>query len=183
MKYTRLIGFCLIALLAPSISSGQEHKKKPKKLTEREATEADRRPTIAGSGASFQIGPIASIGQFTVTLTDGSGKVVTGTFTPAQVEVFEAVLLAAKAFALTDERVGYGAPIITRLMDQHEWSLFVDVAKVGNTSKFYVSLIAPNGKLTAEAGEITRGSKEQSALLFDIVKQVQQARIIFTPQR
>jgi hypothetical protein len=182
MKYTRLIGFCLIALLAPSISSGQEHKKKPKKLTEKEATEPDRRPTITGSGASFQIGPIASIGQFTVTLTDGS-KVATGTFTPAQVEVFEAVLVAAKAFALTDERVGYGSPIITRLMDQHEWSLFVDVAKVGNTSKFYVSLIAPNGKLTAEAGEITRGSKEQSALLFDIVKQVQEARIIFTPQR
>ncbi len=121
MKYTRLIGFCLIALLAPSISSGQEHKKKPKKLAEKEATEPDRRPTIAGSGASFQIGPIASIGQFTVTLTDGSGKVVTGTFTPAQVEVFEAVLVAAKAFALTDEKVGYGSPIITRGMDQHEW--------------------------------------------------------------
>lgn len=183
MKYTRLIGFCLIALLSPSISAGQEHKKRPKKLIEKEATELNKRATLAGSGASFHIGPIESVGQFTVTLTDGGGKIVTGSFTPAQVEVFEAVLSAAKAFALTDEKVGYGSPIITRLMDQHEWSLFVDVAKVGNTSKFYVSLITPNSKLTAEAGEITRGSKEQSALLLDILTQVQEARAIFKPQK
>ncbi|HJZ67345.1 MAG TPA: hypothetical protein VKF81_04295 [Blastocatellia bacterium] len=183
MKYTRLIGFGLIALLAPGISPAQEHKKRPKNVTEREPTDLNKRPTIAGSGASFHIGPIAGIGQFTVTLTDGSGKVVTGMFTPTQIEVFEAVLVAAKAFALTDEKVGYGSPIITRLMDQHEWSLFVDVAKVGNTSKFYVSLVTPNGKLTAEAGEITRGSKEQSALLLDVLTQVQEARAILKPPR
>jgi hypothetical protein len=183
MNWTRSIVLCLIALLAPAMASGQENKKKPKRPAEKEQTEQERRAPTGGSGASFFISPVANVGQFTVTLTDGSGKVVTGLFTPAQVEVFEAVLLAAKAFALTDEKVGYSSPIITRLMDQHEWSLFVDVSKMGNTSKFYVSLITPNGKLSAEAGEITRGSKAQSALLLDMLSQVQEARASFKPQK
>src|SRR5262249_32039659 len=150
MKWLRVIGCCLIALLCATIAHGQERgKKRPKPPT------ANEPATKPGAGATFFIGPIPSVGQFTVTLTDGNGKVVTGSFTPAQIEVFEAVLVAAKAFALSDEKVGSGSAIITRLMDQHEWSLFVDVSKLGNTSKFYISLITPNGKLTAEAGEIT----------------------------
>ena len=93
------------------------------------------------------------------------------------------MLEAARLFALTDEKVGSGTPITTRLMDQHEWSLFVDVSKIGNQSKFYVSLITPQGKLTAAAGEITRGSKkEPSALLLDILTKVREVKASVNPQ-
>lgn len=122
--------------------------------------------------------------MFSVLLGDGGGNTVAGSFTLQQIDVFEAVLEAAKAFALTDEKVGSGTPITTRLMEQHEWSLFVDVSKIGNQSRFYVSLITPQGKLTAEAGEITRGSKkEPSALLLNILSQVQEVKAGIRPQQ
>jgi hypothetical protein len=120
--------------------------------------------------------------MFSVLLGDGSGNTVAGTFSLQQIDVFEAVLDAAKTFALSDEKVGSGAPITTRLMDQHEWSLFVDVSKIGNQSRFYVTLLTPQGKLTAPAGEITRGNKkEHSALLLNILSQVQEAKASIKP--
>ncbi|HSB11549.1 MAG TPA: hypothetical protein VLM38_18820 [Blastocatellia bacterium] len=129
------------------------------------------------SGPSFYIASIeGSKGMFSVLLGNGN-TTVAGSFTERQIEVFEAVLVAAKEFAQTDEAVGKSAPITTRLMDQHEWSLFVDVSKVGDRSKLYVTLITPDGKLTAEAGEIVRGSKkEPSALLLKMLSQVQEAK-------
>ena len=137
------------------------------------------------TGPSFYIAAVeGSKGMFSVLLADGGGNTVAGTFTLQQIDVFEAVLEAAKAFALTDEKVGSGAPITTRLMEQHEWSLFVDVSKIGNQSRFYVSLITPQGKLTAQAGEITRGSKkEPSALLLSILSQVQEAKALVKPMQ
>ena len=135
------------------------------------------------SGPTFYISPVeGSTGLFSVLLGDGAGKTVAGTFTLQQLDVFEAVLEAAKAFALTDEKVGSGTAITTRLMDQHEWSLFVDVSKMGNLSRLYVSMVTPQGKLTTEAGEITRGSKkEPSALMLNILSQVQQAKAVAKP--
>ena len=130
------------------------------------------------SGPGFYIAPVeGSKGMFSILLGDGSGKTVAGSFTLQQVEIFEAVLEAAKTFAFSDEKVGSGSPITTRLMDQHEWSLFVDVTKMGKQSKFYISLITPQGRLTAPAGEITRDSKkEPSALFLDVIGKVQEAR-------
>lgn len=109
---------------------------------------------------------------------------MSGSFNPYQIEVFEAVLQAAKDFALNDESVGAASPITTRLMDQHEWSLFVDVSKVNKQSRLYVSLVSVSGRLTAPAGEITRGSKnEQAPLLFDILTRVRDARAGVKPQQ
>ena len=130
------------------------------------------------SGPSFYISPIEGTkGMFSILLGDGGGKTVAGSFSLQQVEIFEAVLEAAKAFAFTDEKVGSSSPITTRLMDQHEWSLFVDVSKLGKQSTFYISLITPQGKLTTVAGEITRDSKkEPSALLLDVIGKINEAK-------
>lgn len=130
------------------------------------------------SGPSFYIGPVeGSVSMFSILLGDGGGNTVSGSFTLQQLDVFEAVLEAARDFALTDEKVGKVAPITTRLMEQHEWSLFVDVSKIGDKSRFYISLITPQGKLTTAAGEITRGSKkEHSAMLLDVLSQVKNAK-------
>jgi hypothetical protein len=58
------------------------------------------------------------------------------------------------------------------------------VTKIGDKSRFFVSLITPQGKLTAPAGEITRGSKkEQSALLLDILAQLRNATGGVAPSR
>ena len=134
------------------------------------------------SGPSFNISQAEGArGTFSILLGDGT-KTVSGIFTLQQVEVFEAVLDAAKTFALSDEKVGSGSPITTRLMDQHEWSLFVDVSKIGKQSKFYISLNTPQGRVMTPAGEITRDSKkEPSALLLDILGKVQEAKAAAKP--
>ena len=169
---------CLTLLAAPA-GNGQQT---PKKAPLAPAVDRERIESFKGmkppSGPSFYISPVeGSKGSFSLLLANGEGNTVAGSFTLQQLEIFEAVLEAARAFALTDEKVGSGTPITTRLMDQHEWSLFVDVSKIGNQSRFYVSLITLQGRLTAPAGEITRGSKkEPSALLLDILTKVREAR-------
>jgi hypothetical protein len=172
----------LLALLISPAVFGQERAQKPSPKPPQSATELERLNTRKlmqpPSGPSFYIGPVdGSASMFSVLLADGAGNTVAGTFTLRQIEVFEVVLEAAKAFALTDEKVGSGAPITTRLMEQHEWSLFVDVSKIGDKSRFYISLVTPQGKLTAPAGEITRGSKkEHSAMLLEALSQLIQAK-------
>lgn len=171
-----VVSVSLLALLFPTIGRGQDKQQKPppsaKEMREREKN-AHRPPT----GPGFFIGPIQGGGRmFSILLSDGENS-VTGQFSLPQVEVFEALLEAATTFALTDEKVGARDPVITRLMDQHEWSMFVDVAKKGNQSRIYVSLITITGKLTAEAGDITRGSKKEGdALLWKMLSQIREAK-------
>ena len=171
------LGF--LTLLIGTAGFAQDAYQKPQKPPMEQQQRLDPSKGLKPpSGPSFYIGPVeGSNGMFSILLTDGAGNSVAGTFALNQLDVFEAVLEAAKAFALTDEKVGSGTPITTRLMDQHEWSLFVDVSKIGNQSRFYISLVTLQGKLTAVAGEITRGSKkEPSALLFDILARVHEAK-------
>lgn len=183
--FGRFIGLCIVATLISGIAPGQEKQKhssdlSPKKL--REMEKHGLRPP--SSGPSFFIGPIEGSQLFSVLLADGSGRSVSGSFNEHQIEVFEAVLQAAKDFALNDESVGTSAPITTRLMEQHEWSLFVDVSKVNKQSRLYVSLVSVSGRMTAPAGEITRGGKnEQAPLLFDILSRVRDARAGVKPQQ
>ena len=179
----------LALLISPAGFAQDRTQKMQQKMQEKPAMDPVRIDLRKGmkppSGPSFYIGPVeGSQSMFSVLLGDGGGNTVAGSFTLQQIDVFEAVLQAAKEFALTDEKVGSGTPITTRLMEQHEWSLFVDVSKIGNQSRFYVSLITPQGKLTAQAGEITRGSKkEPSALLLNILSQVQEVTASSRPQQ
>lgn len=176
-----LVELVLVMLVfSPSGFAQKPGKPKPsQQSTAVPAAEPDPNKGIKPpSGPSFYIAPIdGSRGMFSLLLADGN-LTVAGSFTQQQVDVFEAVLVAAKEFAQTDEAVGTSAPIITRLMDQHEWSLFVDVSKVGDRSRLYVSLITPGGKLTADAGEIVRGSKKESSALFlKMLSQIQEAKV------
>jgi hypothetical protein len=180
MKNLVVLG--LFVFLVSTSGFGQEkEKKKPvqKELTLKDQKELSKKAKRAPTGANFYIGPVEGRnGVFSVLLMDAEGNSVSGTFTRKQVEVFEAVLEASKAFALSSEKVGSEVPIITRLMEQHEWSLFVDVSKIGDESRLYVSLVTPGGKLTMEAGEINRSStKPPAALLLKILSQVHEARV------
>jgi hypothetical protein len=181
----RLVVLGLFTLLLSTTGFGQEKSKPlPRDLSPKELRELQRNTMrrAPGEGASFYIAPIDGGRGFSVLLTDANGQSLSGTFSFQQVEVFEAVLEASKAFALNNEKVGSGTPIITRLMEQREWSLFVDVSKIGDESSLYVSLVTPTGKLTTEAGKINRASKKPpSALLLKMLTQVQEAKANFKP--
>jgi hypothetical protein len=172
----RLIVICVLAIFLSSAAPAQEKPKKSADLSPKKMREMEKHGLRPPTGPSFFIGPVEGSALFSILLSDG-GMSVSGSFSQHQLEIFEAVLQAAKAFALTDEAVGTTAPITTRLMDQHEWSLFVDISKMGTQSRLYLSLVSISGRLTAPVGEITRGNKkEQSPLLFDILSRVQDAR-------
>lgn len=181
---TKVIIKCTLGILAAiALSStaalGQKSSKPDvsSELSAKRMREMEKNGLRPPSGPSFFIGPVEGSPLFSVLIADGAGKSVSGAFNEHQIEIFEAVVQAAKDFALTEEGVGTKAPITTRLMDQHEWSFIVDVSKVGNKSTLYLSLISPTGRLTAPVGEITRGSKkEQSPLLFDILSRIHAAR-------
>jgi len=180
----RLVGLCLLAILISGTSPAQEKQKQSNDMSPKKLREMEKHGLRPPTGPSFFIGPVEGSALFSILLSDGNGRTLSGSFNSQQIEVFEAVLQAAKDFALTDESVGTTAPITTRLMDQHEWSLFVDVSKIGNQSRLYVSLISVSGRMTAPAGEITRGSKkEQSPLLFDILSRVRDAKAGIRPQQ
>lgn len=180
----RLVGLCLLAILISDTVLAQEKPKHSTDMSAKKMREMEKNGLRPPSGPSFFVGPVEGSALFNILLSDGSGRSVSGSFTQHQIEIFEAVLQAAKDFALTDEAAGTTAPITTRLMDQHEWSLFVDVSKIGNQSRLYLSVISISGRLTAQVGEITRGNKkEQSPLLFDILSRVQEARAGIKPQQ
>jgi hypothetical protein len=164
---------------------GPEKKPAPKQMTQEQMYELSKKASVKlPSGPRFYVAPIEGMNAFSMLLTDGSGNNVTGSFSAEQVSIFESVLRAARDFALSDEKVGQGTPVITRFMDQHEWSMFVDVGKLGTKSRFYVSLETINGKVTADAGEITRGSKkEQKALFLTILNELEQAKTGTLPAR
>jgi hypothetical protein len=180
----RLLGLCLLVMLISGAVPAQEKQKPPSDMSPKKLREMEKHGLRPPTGPSFFIGPVEGSSLFSILLGDGSGRTVSGSFNEHQIEIFEAVLQAAKDFALTDESVGTTAPVTTRLMDQHEWSLFVDVSKMGNQSRLYLSLVSISGRITAPVGEITRGSKkEQSALLFDILSRVRDARAAIRPQQ
>ena len=191
---TRFVAQWFLTLLISGAGLAQDREQKlrqrqlPQQQGQQQAAIDQHAGSVKGmkppSGPSFYIGPVEGSAMFSVLLGDGGGNTVAGTFTRQQIDVFEAVLEEAKAFALNDEKVGSGSPLTTRLMEQHEWSLFVDVTKIGDKSRFFVSLITPQGRLTAPAGEITRGSKkEQSALLLDMLSQVRNIKGGMTSSR
>lgn len=120
--------------------------------------------------------------QYSILLTDNNNRSVPGTFVRPQIDIFEALLLAAKQFALTEEEAGTVAqPKITRFSDKHEAAFFIDVQKAGVESRFFVTLKSLFGVLTIDAGAIKRvvkkGEKEDpEPLFYKIITRVQQAK-------
>lgn len=178
LKY-KIAAATVLLLIVYSVAFGQGKVKSPQKTdVETYSNRPDAKSLKPPSGPSFYISPVEGVkGSFSVLLGDG-GKTVAGTFTTQQLEIFEAVLDAARAFALSDEKVGSTNPITTRLMDQHEWSMFVDVSKQGKSSRLYVSLVTPQGKVMTEAGEIIRGEKKDpTGLMLNMLTQIQEAKL------
>lgn len=173
----RLVSVSLLALLIAVAVVGQEKKKSTNDLSEERMLELERKGHRPPSGPGFYIQPIQGTSDFSVLLTDANNTSLSNSLSMSQLEIFEGLLQAAKEFALTDEAVGGGTPITTRLMDKNEPSLIVDVSKTGNRSRVYVTLVGITGKLTADAGEIIRGSKKEPAALFlKMLSQMQEAR-------
>lgn len=135
------------------------------------------------SGTSFYIEAVAGPPvQYSILVTDNNNRSVPGSFVRPQIDIFEALLLAAKDFALTEEEAGtVSQPKITRFVDKHESAFLIDVQKAGNESHFFVTLKTLFGVLTIDAGAIKRVSKKgdeeaPEPLFYKIITRVQEAK-------
>ena len=135
------------------------------------------------TGNSFYIEPVAGTTiQYSILFTDSNNRSVPGTFIRPQIDIFEALLLAAKQFALTEEEAGTKAqPKVTRFVDKQEKAFIVDVQKTADESHFYVTLQTLFGSTTLDAGTVKRvmkkGEKEQpEPLFYQIITRVKQAK-------
>ena len=134
-------------------------------------------PTQGVGGGSFNlVRSSESPEQYNVIVSNSEEVVVSAVFSIAQLKVFRDMFEEARAFALTNESVGRERPMTTRFSSRAEPALFVDIAKFGNQSQFFITLANESGRITIEAGSITRGSgKSDQGLFFDIKSRITKA--------
>jgi hypothetical protein len=120
--------------------------------------------------------------QYSILLTDENNRAVPGSYVRPQIDIFEALLNAAKQFALTEEEAGTASrPKVTRFTDKHETAFLIDVQKTAVESHFFVTMQSLFGTLTIDAGAIKRVVKkgEEEApepLFYKIITRVQEAK-------
>jgi hypothetical protein len=175
------LGFCA----APSAFAQDETRTKPKQpeMSPERKRERLRNIQPLPTGTNFTIeavpGPYV---QYTILLTDAENHTLSGNFVRPQIDIFEALLLAARQFALTEEEVGTKAqPKVTRFMDKNEKGFVIDVQKTPQASRFYLTLHTLFGKMMIDAGTVLRvktaSDKEPPAPLFyKIIERVQEAK-------
>jgi hypothetical protein len=113
---------------------------------------------------------------FTLLLSDQSGKVVSSAFDMPKLGILSAILTEAKNFSLTGEGVGAGKPKITRFFDEQLPTVIVDVAKSGDTSRFYITLKGLTDVVTIDAGSLKRTEKKPNPYYYEIITRVEAAK-------
>ncbi len=179
-----------VILLLPSTLAAQQPTKPPPpprelKPEEREWLESRTvKKLVPPSGTGFYIEAMASpAGRYSMSLSDGEGRYVADTFTQIQIDIFEAIMLEARKFAQTDQNVGNARHMITRFFDRQEPGIFVDVLKLGQQSRFFITVKSPTGKTTIDAGSIKRGEPDAKPLFYEIIARVQAVKASASQQQ
>ena len=129
------------------------------------AAAAERLSKIPGD---FNLAPIpGSPILYNLTLWETSQRVsVTLMVNISQVRVYTSIMDEARKFAAGVEGVGKTKPITTRFYDNNDPSFFVDIAKMGNRSQFFVTVKSREASVTVDAGTLKRGEDTQE-MFFD----------------
>jgi len=109
-------------------------------------------------------------------MSDQEGKIVTGEFRLAQINVFEAIMIEAEKFAVSPQDVGTSKPVITRFYDKQEPSFFVDVAKMGNDSQFFITVKSLTDQVTVDTGRIKRSTPKAKVFFHEVLAQIKAAK-------
>ena len=177
-KTIRPLALAMLLLVSPAdlFAQKKEKPKGPKQFTPAELAEMSKAIKRPPAGANFYLAPISDTpNQYSLLLTDPDNRAVAGTFVLSQISIFQALVIAAKEFAETNESAGTTAkPVTTRFRDKDEPSFAIDVQKTATHSRFFVSMNCVAGKITVDAGAVKRESKEQgNALFLKILPRVQ----------
>jgi hypothetical protein len=175
--------FCAAAASAFAQDVPPPKTKQSSVLTPEKQREIMKHVKPMPSGTNFTIEAVSGpYIQYTILLSDAESHTLTGNFVRPQIDIFEALLQAAKDFALTDEEAGTKAqPKVTRFMDKNEKGIIIDVQKAGPISHFYLTMQSLFGKMTIDAGTIERvkpiaGKEPPEPLFYKIISRVQEAK-------
>jgi len=111
--------------------------------------------------------------QYSLVLSDPDERSISGVFSIDQLQILRAIMAEAEKFALSEEAVGAKEPIITRFADKHEQAFLIDVEKLGNQSRLFVTVSSDIGRMTADAGRINRSVKREEGFFFDLLSRLQ----------
>lgn len=110
-----------------------------------------------------------SPGQYSLALADQEERTISGVFSVSQLLLLRALMTEAEKFALSTEGVGQKEAVITRFADKQEQSFIIDVEKLGNQSKLFLTLNTELGRMTAEGGSLNRVTKREAGFFFDLL--------------
>lgn len=111
--------------------------------------------------------------QYSLVLSDPDERSISGVFSIGQLQILRALMAEAEKFALSEEAVGAKEPTITRFADKQEQAFLVDVEKLGNQSRLFVTISSEIGRMTADAGRINRSVRREEGFFFDLLSRLQ----------
>jgi hypothetical protein len=111
--------------------------------------------------------------QYSLVISDGDERTVSGNFSVDQLQILRAIMTEAEKFGLNEEAAGTKAPITTRFTDKEERAFIVDVEKSGPQSRLFFTLKTEIGRITLNAGRITRSTKRQEGFFFDLLSRLE----------
>lgn len=111
--------------------------------------------------------------QFDLIISDGDERVISGTFTKAQMGVFLQVLTEARKFALSEEEVGKDAAKTTRIASTSQPELVVDISKSGDISEIYLTFTTEAGQITVNAGRARRSLRREYGLFYNLLSRLE----------
>jgi hypothetical protein len=119
---------------------------------------------------SFSLNRLPENGsRFSLVISDGDERTISGNFSVQQLQILRAIMTEAQKFALTAEAAGAKAPITTRFMDRQEPAFRLDVEKLGNQSRLFLTLKSEIGRMTADAGKVDRSTRREEGFFFELV--------------
>ncbi|HLG17479.1 MAG TPA: hypothetical protein VJH03_23750 [Blastocatellia bacterium] len=168
-RMSKLVNMALAILLLGGAGAGQETRA-------RNPRRADRESQKSTSGAAINLARLPeNPSHVSLTVSDGDESVVSATFTVEQLRLVRDIMSEARKFAFSDESVGTSEPITTRFSNSKERALVVDVQKFGNQSSLYLTLKTDNGRMTVEAGTISRSDRKETGPFFDALARIESA--------
>jgi hypothetical protein len=178
-KLISRIGLLLwLGLLFSNTLLARQEKTPQKTFTDAELRKMDKGKMRPPHGTTFQLNAMElNKGMYLAFLADENNRTMQEFFLYDKLAILEAVVSEAKKFGPTEESVGGSKPLTTRFMDKQVPNFIIDVAKLGKTTSYYLTLKGQTGSLTVSAGSFKRGDPETPRLMIDdILERVQAAK-------
>jgi hypothetical protein len=172
-KPIAMASLLVTSVLATSPIAFTQHTS-PRRQPQAQSTRASAGPVKSPTGESFQLARSPESGtQFNVIFSDGQEQVVSGTFSVEHLQVFREVMVEAKEFAFTEASVGTDEPITMRFFSREAEGFLVDITKFKDHSQFFITMKTAVGRVTIEAGTVTRNDKKEVGFFFDILSNLE----------